>query len=362
MTEFLQLHLLTTYPPSNVNRDDSGRPKQTVFGNTRRLRISSQSLKRAWRESDVFTLTLQNHLGTRTQRLGNELFEYLIKKGMEEKKALNVAGDIAQLFGKLQKPKKTNQTDEATGTNSKTKVALIEQLAFVSPDERKRAFELADKALEGEFTKPKVDDLLLKSDSAADIAMFGRMIASNTQFNREAAVQVSHAFTTNRAIAEDDYYTALDDLKEEDSEDAGAGFLGVQEFGSGVFYLYVCVDLDLLKKNLNGNEAIYKSSIDALVTAAATVAPGGKQNSFASRPYAEYILAERGTHQPRTLAAAFLSPIRSTKLAEDSITKLKKYRTNLENVYGPCSDDSISLDVISGTGSLQDVKAFALNS
>ena len=47
MSDFLQLHFLTTYGPSNLNRDDTGRPKSVVFGGVPRLRVSSQSLKRA---------------------------------------------------------------------------------------------------------------------------------------------------------------------------------------------------------------------------------------------------------------------------------------------------------------------------
>ena len=54
MTQFIQLHLLTSYPPSNLNRDDLGRPKSAQIGGVGRLRVSSQSLKRAWRTSEVF--------------------------------------------------------------------------------------------------------------------------------------------------------------------------------------------------------------------------------------------------------------------------------------------------------------------
>ena len=133
--------------------------------------------------------------------------------------------------------------------------AQIEQLAFVSPDERSAAFELAERALSGEDIDPKADELLLTTDTAADVAMFGRMLADQPRYNREAAVQVSHAITVNRAVAEDDYYTAVDDLKEP-HEDAGAGFVGVQEFGAGTFYLYICVDRDLLLANLGGAEDV----------------------------------------------------------------------------------------------------------
>ncbi|EMV2433788.1 type I-E CRISPR-associated protein Cas7/Cse4/CasC, partial [Escherichia coli] len=54
MTTFIQLHLLTAYPAANLNRDDTGAPKTVVLGGATRLRVSSQSLKRAWRTSALF--------------------------------------------------------------------------------------------------------------------------------------------------------------------------------------------------------------------------------------------------------------------------------------------------------------------
>ena len=284
MADFLQLHLLTAYGPSNLNRDDTGRPKSVVFGGVPRLRISSQSLKRAWRTSEVFASRLDGHLADRTQRLGKDVYDHLIEGSMDEDEALEVARSIAGVFGKIRKEQDKDPT-------------FIEQLAFVSPAEREKAFALADRALEGETLEaPKPENLLHKSDMAADIAMFGRMLADNPKFNREAAVQVAHAITTHRAIAEDDYYTAVDDLKSRDEpEDAGAGFVGVQEFGAGVFYLYLCVDRGLLLRNLGDDaQSVRDASLAALVEAAATVAPGGKQTSFASRARAIYALARKG--------------------------------------------------------------------
>lgn len=46
----LELHILQNVAPSNLNRDDTGAPKDAAFGGTRRARLSSQSLKRAMRE------------------------------------------------------------------------------------------------------------------------------------------------------------------------------------------------------------------------------------------------------------------------------------------------------------------------
>lgn len=350
MTDFLQLHLLTAYGPSNLNRDDTGRPKSVVFGGVPRLRVSSQSLKRAWRESAVFTDRLGGHLAKRTQRLGSEILAHLRAGGMDDEGSLEVARDIAGVFGKL---RKVSDREDAT---------FIEQLAFVSPEERAKALELADRALAGEQVEAKPGEILRRADSAADVAMFGRMLADNPRFNREAAVQVAHAITTHRAIAEDDYYTAVDDLKSrDDPEDAGAGFVGVQEYGAGVFYLYVCVDRGLLLGNLDGTESVRDASLAALAEAAATVSPQGKQSSFASRSCAIYALAEKGTEQPRSLAAAFLRPIAGEDQGASSVKALEGFRDRLDAAYGTRADDRYTMDVEAGTGTLQDLVAFAVS-
>ena len=351
MTDFLQLHLLTAFGPSNLNRDDTGRPKSVTFGGVPRIRVSSQSLKRAWRTSDVFKDALDGYLADRTQRLGKDIYDHLLKKGANDERALEIARAVAGTFGKIKSAKDKDPT-------------FIEQLAFVSPGERKAAFAAAEEAL---ATDAKVEgpspDLLKATDSTADIAMFGRMLADTPKFNREAAVQVAHAITTHGATAEDDYYTAVDDLKSRDEpDDAGAGFVGLQEFGAGLFYLYICVDRDLLLKNLDGNKNVRDSALAALVEAAATVAPKGKQASFASRARALYVLAEKGTAQPRSLAAAFLKPICGHDQGASSIKALMEFRERLDKAYGPCASESRVMDCVGEEqGSLAELREFVVS-
>lgn len=352
MTTFLQLHLLTAYPASNLNRDDTGRPKTVYFGGAPRIRVSSQSLKRAWRTSSVFADRVGERVGKRTQRLGEDLKKHLVDGGMVEDKATEVARKIASVFGKIEDKDDKNPT-------------YIKQLAFVSPEERERAFALADRALAGENIDPNAGDLLANSDGASDIAMFGRMLADTPAYNREAAVQVAHAFTTHKAAVEDDYYVAVDDLKNPaDHEDVGTSFIGVQEFGAGLFYLYACVDCDLLARNLGDNRDLSRDSIEALVRCAATVSPRGKQASFASRARASFVLAERGSQQPRTLAAAFLRPVSvrdGGDVADASIHALRAFRDNLDQAYGACADERQELLVTAERveGSLEQLAAFA---
>lgn len=349
MSRFLQLHLLTFYPPSNVNRDDAGSPKTATVGGVTRQRISSQALKRAWRTSEVFSAALKGHKGDRTQRLGQQILAYLVEHGTAEAKASEIARKIAGVYGKLKGEKDNNSI-------------FIEQLAFVSPKERVAAFALADRMAQGEKIDPQKekDALLFRADTAADIALFGRMLAADPSYNREAAAQVAHAITTHRVTIEDDFYTAVDDLKTSE-DDAGAGFIGEAGFGSGVFYLYLCINLDLLRKNL-GDEAesgVMQATLGALAEVAATVAPPGKQNSYAARARAEYILAEKGDVQPRTLAGAFAKPVTGTDLTGASIAALKRFRKNLADVYGaPCDTECVVEVGHPETKTLADLIAF----
>ena len=50
MKTIVEIHALQNFAPSNLNRDDTGAPKDAFFGGTRRARISSQCDKRAIRQ------------------------------------------------------------------------------------------------------------------------------------------------------------------------------------------------------------------------------------------------------------------------------------------------------------------------
>lgn len=354
MTRFVQLHFLTVYPPSNPNRDDQGRPKTAIYGGVPRLRLSSQSLKRAARLSDAMRKGLEGHMGDRTQRIGDKVRERLLCKGAEAKQADSIAKAIADIFGKV---------DEAAIRKNPAHVRT-RQLAFVSPDERAAAFDWADKMLAGEGKPDDLKKIVLRTaDGAVDVAMFGRMLADDPDFNRDAAVQLSHAITTHQAAVEDDYYTAVDDLKRP-AEDMGAGFVGEAGFGSGVYYLYACINTDLLVKNLGGDNPdqedcdLARRAMEAVAEAFATATPSGKRNSYGHHARASYIRAESGETQPRSLAAAFLRPVEGVDLMRASIGALEAMATKFDRAYGPQADAHETMDVDKGVGSLGAVKAF----
>ena len=344
MTTFIQLHLLTAYAPSNLNRDDLGRPKTAKMGNTDRLRISSQSLKRAWRTSDCFYQSLSDHIGTRSRRFARDwVYKPMIDNGISEKIAKQSAIKIAGQFGKVKNEK--SPKDPLTNLE-------IEQLVHISNYEQQAIKQLVD-LLISEKREPTDNEvkLLRKENSSIDIALFGRMLADSPAFNIEAACQVSHALGVSTVTIEDDFFTAVDDLNNNDV-DAGSAHLGERGFASALFYTYVCISRDLLLENLNGDEILVEKTLKALTESAAKVAPTGMQNSFASRAYTSYLLIEKGSQQPRSLAVAYFNPIRSQDLVNDAITRLEEQRDKFDKVYGQCADSRYVLNSETGEGTL----------
>ena len=363
MSRFVQLHILTSYPPSNLNRDDTGSPKTAVVGDSMRLRISSQSLKRAWRTSDIFASSMEGHLGTRTKEMGVEVYKALLGKGVSEKNARDWAKSIAACFGKRKPDRKVGKDEDLKVEQPDKKVNKneelhVEQLVHFSPEE-KLAIDALVLQLAASKTAPTEEDLSLlrKNSTAVDIAMFGRMLAATPAFNTEAAVQVAHAITVHKAAVEDDYFIAVDDLNTGEV-DVGAAHIGELGFGAGVFYLYLCIDREQLQKNLGGDAELTARALTALLHAVTKVAPTGKQNSFASRAYAGYVLAEKGDQQPRSLAQAFLSPVKGPDTLANAIEALDKRRKNFDAVYGACADGHKELNVEAGTGKLEELAGF----
>lgn len=361
MSRFIQLHLLTSYPPANLNRDDLGRPKTAMMGGKERLRISSQCLKRHWRTSDVFQGALAGHIGTRTKEMGPRILEALLAADFKDKDAEKATKAIIAKFG------------EAEGAAKKFQ---HKQLVHYSPEEREAVDTLVGLLITEQRQPIDAElDLLRKDHQAVDIAMFGRMLAKNVAYNTEAAVQVAHAITVHEVAIEDDFFSALDDandsrvdffaaashLSAHEPEDAGAGHLGETEFGAGLFYQYLCIDAEQLVKNL-GDSGLARKAARALTEAAATVAPSGKQNSFGSRAYASYLLAEAGNRQPRSLSVAFLKPVRESDLLDEAIKVLEDTRARIDAAYGSSTDGQPAImNVHAGEGTLQDVLDFVAN-
>jgi CRISPR system Cascade subunit CasC len=341
VTRFIQLHLLTSYPPANLNRDDTGQPKTARLGGVQRLRVSSQSLKRAWRTSEIFQQGLgESKIGDRTKLLGVHAHKKLVEAGIPEKQAATWATEIAKVYGAVKKDKTLE----------------IEQLVHISTEERQTLDALVATLIHEKRAPAQAElDGLLHVQKTVDIAMFGRMLASKPEFNGEAAVQVAHAIGVHASPIEDDYFTAVDDLNEGDSR---AAHIGESGFAAAVFYQYICIDREQLLKNLGGDEALAALALRALTEAALKVGPGGKQNSYASRAYAHFALAEKGSQQPRSLTLAFLHPVTGDDYGVSAAEALEQVRANMDKVYGQCSDSSKQFNVLKGEGSSQELLGF----
>lgn len=378
MSTFIQLHLLTSYPPSNLNRDDTGRPKTAIMGGTQRLRISSQSLKRAWRTSALFD-GIRGYL-SKPENLAGYLGEKLAKEVKDraqiEKTAPCIWQALTTTAGKKEKKAGDNE-DEADAGDTDT------ALQFFSPQEIDsiipKVVELWDKLVQstpkiGGFSKKELKQLpdsfkQLKNDVvktwkqsiSPDIALFGRMLAGDKNLNIDAACQVAHAITVHPVAVEDDYFTAIDDLnKHEGEEGTGAAHIGETGFASGLFYIYVCIHRDQLLNNLSGNEELTKKTIRALTEAALTVSPTGKQNSFGSRAWASYVMGEKGSCQPRSLSVAYLKAIKhKDDYLQEATEAIKKIRTNMNEVY-EMKTDSRELIPHLGEGNLEEFSKWIL--
>ena len=342
MSQFIQLHLLTSYAPANLNRDDLGRPKTARMGGFDRLRVSSQSLKRNWRVSDLFEEAMAGHIGTRTKKLGVMAYDALLDAGVKEKQAKAWAGSIADVFGKV---KKDNPLE-------------IEQLVHVSETELQAVMNLVATLAEEQREPTDAELELMRAERmSVDIALFGRMLASEPAYNVEAACQVAHAISVHKVVVEEDFFTAVDDLNKSNG-DTGSAHLGEANFAAALFYSYICINKSQLIENLGGNEALAEQAIKALTEAAVKVSPKGKQNSYASRAYASYVLAEKGTQQPRSLSVAYLSPIEGGDQASAAIQAIEKQARNFDAVYGDCADARYHINALEGQGTLAELLDF----
>ena len=161
------------------------------------------------------------------------------------------------------------------------------------------------------------------------------MVTSDILARCDAAVHVAHAFTVHAEEVESDYFTAVDDLLAE-SEELGSAHLGETELTSGLFYGYVVVDVPLLVANIGGDRNLAARVVEQLIHLITTVSPGAKLGSTAPYAYAQMLLTEVGSRQPRTLAGAFLQPIslQAPNILDASIAQLGDQLTRLDTMYG----------------------------
>jgi len=355
----LEVHVLQNFAPSNLNRDDTGSPKDAEFGGHRRARISSQCIKRAVRRYfEADDLMPKAHRGERTKRLAKAVADYLTAVKKRPEAAATTAAQ-AGVVAFLAKSEAKDDGDHKTpyllflGQSEITRFAdLVDQhweafsaapaavpAAAEAPRPRGRGRARAAAA----DTGPKVPDgfakaveKLLDGGKAADLALFGRMLADLPENNVDAACQVAHAISTNKIHSmEMDYYTAVDDLKPDDT--AGADMIGTVEFNSACFYRYANLDLGQLVKNLQNDTVLARKTVEAFLTATIHAIPTGKQNSFAAHNPPSLVFAVVRSGPPVSLANAFVKPVwpgRDGNLVELSVKELDSYYGKIAKAYG----------------------------
>lgn len=345
---FVEVHILQNFAPSNLNRDDTNAPKDCQFGGYRRARISSQAIKRAVREQfRKERLLAPEELSVRTKRLVDEVSSRLVALGRDPEQARAVA--LAAINGLPAKTEQDHKTqyllflgEREIGNLAEVCQKNWDALVKVAPAKDGPTDAKSFKKASRDAVADLHDQLVstLDGGKAADLALFGRMIADLPDRNVDAASQVAHAISTHQVNMEFDFYTAVDDLRPEDT--AGADMMGTVEFNSACFYRYANVDVEQLVKNLSGDTELAKRTVEAFLKGLVHAMPTGKQHSMAAQnpPSLVYVVIRSDGRWPWSLANAFVRPVQpsgNVDLIERSVLKLDAYRAKLREAYA-CQD------------------------
>ncbi|HEY8666443.1 MAG TPA: type I-E CRISPR-associated protein Cas7/Cse4/CasC [Tepidisphaeraceae bacterium] len=389
---FVQIHMLQSMPPGNLNRDETGQPKKCIFGGVTRGRISSQCLKRNIRLSTQFKEAFGGALAERTTYLPRMVADALRGKaaGVPETDLSEVMAAVASRFKKEKRGGDDEEGDESGAKEDAPGAAATTaedagqtgQLVFFPPPFAEKIAGLITALREhkpkayARFLGRKSESKLSKQDAKAldaeieqfieeaseaskaltvDIGLFGRMTTSDLVLNVEAACQVAHAIGTHETIIESDYFTAMDDRKARyattQADMAGAAFLGSGEtetfYNSAVYYKYFNLDIDALRKHLPSlSEKDAAKVAGVLISAAALANPTGKQNSFASHSVPELILVEVSkVKRPVSFANAFLEPVQGANLMTESAKAFQMYVDAVAAAFAPADVKRVLLAI-----------------
>ncbi|PWM52019.1 MAG: type I-E CRISPR-associated protein Cas7/Cse4/CasC [Bacillota bacterium] len=307
---YIDFHVLQTVPPSCVNRDDTGSPKTAVYGGATRARVSSQAWKRAMRLMYREELLAREQLGERTKKI-----------------VAVVAGEIAALSPESDAAKLAKTALENAGLKKVTDEKGTDALFFMSHAQARALAELAVQGCEDKQAYKKA----LKDDPSADMALFGRMVASDPSLNYDAAAQVAHSISTHAVQNEYDYFTAVDDCAPADN--AGAGHLGTVEYNSSTLYRYATVNAVELAASLGRAET--PGVVRAFAEAFIRSMPTGKQNTFANRTLPDAVYITVRCDQPVNLCGAFEKAIPPSEegFVEPSKRRLAAYARQVYQDY-----------------------------
>lgn len=325
---YVDVHVLQTVPPSNLNRDDAGSPKQAVYGGVRRARVSSQAWKRATRKAFDDQLP-RERLAVRTKKISALLAERLAARtGLDAEAAARVATSLLSPLG-IKTGKKAAETAYLLFFGR----AQLELLVDLVADRAGELAGLDDKQLADQVKALPVQ-VTLAGGHPIDVALFGRMVADIPGLNVDAATQVAHALSTHQVEVEFDYFTAVDD--ENPKEDTGAAMIGTVEFNSATLYRFATVGVHQLMDNLGGDVEAAAQALQAFLTAFVSSMPTGHENTFAHRTAPSLVTVVVRDTQPVNLVSAFEDPVHANGhgLAHASAVRLAAELRQSDTLWG----------------------------
>ena len=351
----LDIHILQTVPPSNLNRDDTGTPKSAYFGGVRRARVSSQAWKRATRKA-FNDLLPPEELGVRTKKVAEALAERIITRNASlEPVAVELAATMlkAATGSTIEVSKRKGKNNDGSATPESS------YLMFLSRRQLDALAELAiagsgpggdpktlEEHLKGKENKARAREAV-DTRHSVDIALFGRMVADSAGLNVEAATQVAHALSVHKSDVESDYYTAVDDLNT--PEETGAGMIGTIDFNSATLYRYAAVDVNELQRNLGvglrkdeAPSTPVEKAVTAFLEAFITSLPTGKINTFGNHTLPSAVIVKMRHRRPVSFVGAFEKPVRKSEeggFLEESCRRLAAHVPELEKQYGLTTKD-----------------------
>ncbi|MBI5359558.1 MAG: type I-E CRISPR-associated protein Cas7/Cse4/CasC [Planctomycetes bacterium] len=327
----LELHILQSFPVSCLNRDDLNSPKTAIFGGVQRARVSSQCWKRAVREMAQEELP-SLFKGQRGRLIVEPLKIALQKEGLDEKKAVEVAKEISDYLAKYDGEAETKSRVLRVKTAYFTTQAEIDKLATAYKE--KGDVKKAIKEIKPEDLK-----------DAADISLFGRMVASDHTLTLEGASMFSHALSTHKVDNEIDYFSTVEDFP---NVDAGAAMTGTLEFNSATYYRFAALNFDMLfdkdhLASLNSNER--KEVVKAFVKATIQAVPVARKNSMNGNVLPNYVLCViRKKGHPVQLINAFEEPIfNKNGIVKKSVTALEEEYNTLKTSWELSSEAEIKM-------------------
>ena len=336
MSTILELHILQTFPVSCLNRDDVGAVKTVEIGGVTRARVSSQCWKRQIR---MALRDLGVKIGMRTFRLAE-----LIK------------ARLAETDGEIAEPARNECAEKAAAALGAEKTGVfmsasdIDQLCSLI---RSAAFD------PDRVTKKDIEKLATSvnrrngSHDGLDIALFGRMLAAVDNYDVEAAVSVSHAYTTHAVTTGLDYFTTLDDATNR------AGMIGTTDFSAGTFYRYLSLNVDQLKRELGIKKPEdLTAAVTAFLKAVYIAVPQARQHTMAAYSPWSYAKVLVRTGQP--FQCCFEKPVRAVGfggMLEPSVKAMESEIAHVEKISGSLYGKKAEFAFGTGDKSIDDLCA-----